>query len=477
MNNKYELLADSADETDEEFVENTFTPFTSQWAATEQAKCLIQVRTRRRRLKAKLTPANNQPNSLKETTQPKAEVRGNSPSLIPRPSNPEDEVRGNSPSLTSPQYSPTGKSQAQVPREDDSPSCIESDDDSITDSEASFPAEVIGCEEWAPPLERPHQSSYFLPGKLERKPLQFLIDTGCNTNLISKRTYDNLPERIRSTLERQDRFGILADGSKLPFYGVIRLTGRVRDVPIEEVFVVSQISEDAILGMPFLAAHSCKMEFGNPIIEVQGKKLQCTDRHGRLLVSQVQVWREVTVQPGTEASIVCRVTSRNYAPIGVIIGCKEDIPIAASLNKPDDKGKVIVRCLNLTSQPLKVPAGYTLGSYTAVEEKEIYDPQWREVESPTTWSSGLQGETPWSKNDLAGETPCEYSLKGKTPLRKKGLKAEAALQGSLNPEDEPWKPPVTHCQVTQENPQVPAHLQPYWIRPRTVVKQSPKGNH
>ena len=29
----------------------------------------------------------------------------------------------------------------------------------------------------------------------------------------------------------------------------------------EEVFLVSRIDEDAILGMPFLVAHNCAMEF------------------------------------------------------------------------------------------------------------------------------------------------------------------------------------------------------------------------
>ena len=47
----------------------------------------------------------------------------------------------------------------------------------------------------------------------------------------------------------------MTDGTHLAFYGIIRLPVRLRDVKTEEVFVVSQIGEDAILGMPFLAAH------------------------------------------------------------------------------------------------------------------------------------------------------------------------------------------------------------------------------
>ena len=155
-------------------------------------------------------------------------------------------------------------------------------------------------------LERPHRSSYFLPGKLERQPVHFLIDTGCNTNLLSKRVFDHLPERVRNQLEANERYGILADGSRLAFYGILRLSGRIRDVPIEENFIVSQLNEDAILGMPFLTAHSCRMEFDRPVISLRGKELTCTDKHGRLMIAKVQAWKSTVIQPGTEVSVVCR---------------------------------------------------------------------------------------------------------------------------------------------------------------------------
>ena len=90
----------------------------------------------------------------------------------------------------------------------------------------------------------------------------------------------------------------MVDGTRLPFYGVLRLPLRVRDVKVEEVFVVSRINEDAILSMPFLVAHNCAMEFNQPIVQVDGKKLKCTDRHGQLLVSSVQVTHELVVPPG-----------------------------------------------------------------------------------------------------------------------------------------------------------------------------------
>ena len=198
-------------------------------------------------------------------------------------------------------------------------------------------------------LERPYTTSYFLPGKLEGRPVQFLIDTGCTTNLLSKHVFDRLPERVKSGLEESDSHGVMADGTQLPFYGVLRLPLRVREVKAEEVFVVSRISEDAILGMPFLVAHNCAMEFNQSTVQVDGKRLKCTDRHGRLLVSSVQVTRELVVPPRTEMTVPCRVTTQNFCPLGVIERQTDGLPIATSLNRPGVRVKMVARCLNLTN--------------------------------------------------------------------------------------------------------------------------------
>ena len=132
-------------------------------------------------------------------------------------------------------------------------------------------------------LERPYTTSYFLPRKLSDKPVQFLIDTGCTTNLLSKQVFNRLPERVKRYMKESGSHGIMASGTQLPFYGVLRLPLRVRDVKTVAVFAVSRINEDAILGMPFLVAHNCSMEFNQPMTQVDGKRLKCADWLGRLL--------------------------------------------------------------------------------------------------------------------------------------------------------------------------------------------------
>ena len=105
--------------------------------------------------------------------------------------------------------------------------------------------------------DRPYRASYFIPGKVEGRSSQFLLDTGCTTNLQAKHVFDRLPEHIRFQKQNYASHGLLADGTRLPFFGMIRLAIRLRQVKLEETFVVSQISEDAILRMPFLVEQGC----------------------------------------------------------------------------------------------------------------------------------------------------------------------------------------------------------------------------
>ena len=218
---------------------------------------------------------------------------------------------------------------------------------------------------------KPYSTSYFLPGRIEGRPVQFLVDTGCTTNLIAKHVFNRLSSHTRSQLKESETHGLQADGSRLPFYGLLTVSARLRDLKIEEAFVVSEIREDVILGMPFLVDHHCAMEFRTPALVVDGRVLACTDRQGRQLTCSVQVVRATTLAARAEVVVSCRVTSKRYAPQGMVEGSDGALLVAASLNKPDGKGGLKVRCINLTECPVDLQSGAVIGSYTGVEDEDV----------------------------------------------------------------------------------------------------------
>ena len=92
---------------------------------------------------------------------------------------------------------------------------------------------------------QPHEDSYFLPGKITGRDVTFLLDSGCTTNLLSRRVFNTLPLKERRELAPYTgEPGTLADGSSIPFDGVIELTGRVRDQTVREIFVISPVEEE-----------------------------------------------------------------------------------------------------------------------------------------------------------------------------------------------------------------------------------------
>jgi len=144
--------------------------------------------------------------------------------------------------------------------------------------------EVLPSETRRSGSTQPYGSSYFLPGKFASNAATFLLDTGCTTNLLSWRPFDTLNARDRE-------HSTFADGSCIPFYGVIEPTGRVRDHVISETFMVSQLKEDAILGMSFLTRHKCHTDFNKSSVMSAGRELACVDKFEEPFGGNMQVVR------------------------------------------------------------------------------------------------------------------------------------------------------------------------------------------
>ena len=203
--------------------------------------------------------------------------------------------------------------------------------------------------------------------------MQVLVDTGCTTNLLAKRIFDQLPPRIQATREEYAAHGIMANGARLAVSGLIQIDFRVRQNHGEETFVVGDIDEDVILGMPFLAKHGCQLNFQQNALTLQDQEQICTNRQGRALFSRLQSCQRVDIPPGQEVNLLARTTIQPFAPIGVAEGRKEDLLLASTLNRPDQTGRVLLRCLNCSDQTLNIAAGSVVGELVAVREEDVQD--------------------------------------------------------------------------------------------------------
>jgi len=219
---------------------------------------------------------------------------------------------------------------------------------------------------------QPHGNSYFLPAKIAGKAVTFLLDSGCTTNLVSHQLFDTLSAKLRGEMEPYNgECCTLADGSCILFDGIIELTGRVRDQTIQEMFIVSQLKEDAILGMSFLKRHGCHIDFSKSAIVMSGRELACVNKFGRPLVGDMQVVWNCTILGCSRATIYCKVNNSQLTRLGVVEGKHYRIQLASSLTQLSARGEILLQCVNPFTESVKLPAGSMVGGFHSVQEGDM----------------------------------------------------------------------------------------------------------
>ena len=219
----------------------------------------------------------------------------------------------------------------------------------------------------------PSASSYYMPGKVYGKSTLFLLDTGCTTNILSGHVFNSLSSNQKEKLRPVGSSATLADGSSLVFFGQLTLKGKLRDEPFQSEFLLAHIKEDVIIGMPFLEENQCTLSFVDATLSFGGKELTCTDRRGRDLTSRVNVVREVVLPALSEIMLQCEV-QRPSSRCGLVEGTdSNEMLVAASLHTLDEENRLFVRCMNTSTEEVKLIPGTSLGRFSGVSSDEILD--------------------------------------------------------------------------------------------------------
>ena len=219
------------------------------------------------------------------------------------------------------------------------------------------------------------QSSYYLPGQVEREPVLFLLDTGCALNILSKRVFARLPTWVRCRLNGSELSGRLADGSVVQFLGELTVRGRIRSRPFEVLFTVAEIEKDAILGMPFFCQFECGFSFKQSTFQFEGKGLKCVSDTGQALNSNVHVCRTEDIPPGTERHVQCRISQVCAGSTGMVEQLTTaPVLVASSIHHQGDR-KIVVRCMNPTNELVRLKPGKVIASFSYIAADAIYDRQ------------------------------------------------------------------------------------------------------
>lgn len=121
------------------------------------------------------------------------------------------------------------------------------------------------------------------------------------------------------------------------------------------------------MGMPFLVQHKCAV--GSLHLEIEGRKLACTDRSECPLQSGLQVMKAITIPPQTELMLRCRFATPNFPQQGLVKGVSPQLLIATSLNEPAEDA--LSQNNNTLGSTVQLPAGLIIGQYTALDGMDV----------------------------------------------------------------------------------------------------------
>ena len=99
-----------------------------------------------------------------------------------------------------------------------------------------------------------------------------LLDTGCDTSVVSRRVIPN--ETLKPTAQKL----YAANETEIALIGEVELTLLLTDYEVTEAVVVSDEVDDLILGIAWLERHRCRWSFAQNLIEIDGKVARLISR-------------------------------------------------------------------------------------------------------------------------------------------------------------------------------------------------------
>ena len=105
----------------------------------------------------------------------------------------------------------------------------------------------------------------YLALRLNGRGVYGLLDTGCDTSIISRRVIPN--ELLKPTTQKS----FAANGMKIALLVEVELTMTMSGNEVTAAVVVSEEVDDLILGIDWLGRHRCRWSFAQNLIEIDGE--------------------------------------------------------------------------------------------------------------------------------------------------------------------------------------------------------------
>ena len=237
--------------------------------------------------------------------------------------------------------------------------------------------EIQICGDWQPSVSTEHKEpspefGLCVHGVLAGKELHLLIDSGASVSILSSKVYHSLdrlkPELFGSSRERL----VTTDGSSCEVEGSVVLKVAIGMEIFDLEFVVANVTDQAILGMPALSHLGCTLDFSRNSLMCRDIRIPCFDQSRIPVICNAVIRETVVVPPRLEfcvwslAKVDDLVKGDFFVdPVESLID-KYGLVLAKSVVSPVD-GSFVVRVCNPSEEKVVLYEGVSVGVLTPVQ--------------------------------------------------------------------------------------------------------------
>ena len=194
---------------------------------------------------------------------------------------------------------------------------------------------------------------YFVCTKVKGIPVTFLIDTGSNVSILSKRLVDQFPPEFHKRHSTYKDKIALCNRGGYSILGKTTVTVETGSQKVQQNVLIASIENDGILGMDFLTTHHCDLMLTQLCMKLNDEKIRCfpNSREAQPTCCRVAISEYVEIPPETEVVVQGFVTGTiDRKKTGIVevdtkFLHKKGLLVAKALVCPSD-GTVPIRIAN-----------------------------------------------------------------------------------------------------------------------------------
>lgn len=212
-------------------------------------------------------------------------------------------------------------------------------------------------------------NGFYISGFLNGLPIDFLIDSGSTSTIISSKNYEFLPDDSKPELARSDLVLKGVNGVQLQTLGMVTFEITFKDQKKNQTAIICDIEQPAILGQDFLIKNVDRIDYRKMEIKVGNNSLPCWVKGEAEAVCAVHVAEFTTIPPLTGKLVQVSIPNSDHlSPIGLIDRnriLRSQIMVTPGLIDACRKNPVI-QILNISSEEVKIQPNLRLTTCESV---------------------------------------------------------------------------------------------------------------